>query len=194
MPRGKRGERRQSILETLARMLAERSGERITTAELAKAVGVSEAALYRHFPSKARMLEALIEFIEESLFTHINRILAEEPALEPRLRGILFLILGFADKNPGMARLLAGDALTGEAERLRKRVAQIYGRIETQLRQILREADLDADRRAAIPETVELLLAFLEGRIARFVRSGYRDSPVDGWEKQWGMLKAAIAP
>jgi TetR/AcrR family transcriptional regulator len=194
MPRGKRGERRQAILETLARMLAERSGERITTAELAKAVGVSEAALYRHFPSKARMLEALIEFIEEALFTHINRILAEEPAMEPRLRSILFLILGFADKNPGMARLLTGDALTGEAERLRKRVAQIYERIETRFRQILREADLNAAQRAAIPETAGLLLAFAEGRIARFVRSDYRDAPVDGWEKQWGILKASIAP
>ncbi len=190
MPRGKRGERRQAILETLARMLAERSGERITTAELAKSVGVSEAALYRHFPSKARMLEALIEFIEESLFTHINRILTEEHGMEGRLRSTLFLILGFADKNPGMARLLTGDALTGEAERLRKRVAQIYERIETQLKQVLREADLNADRRAAIPETAGLLLAFLEGRIARFVRSDYRDSPMDGWEKQWGILKA----
>jgi len=193
MPRGKRGERRQAILETLARMLAEHSGERITTAELAKSVGVSEAALYRHFPSKAKMLEALIEFIEASLFTHINRILAEEPAMEPRLRSILFLILGFADKNPGMARLLTGDALTGEAERLRKRVAQIYERIETQLRQILREANLNAAQRAAIPETAGLLLAFAEGRIARFVRSDYRDAPVDGWEKQWGMMKASIA-
>lgn len=193
MPRGKRGERRQAILETLAHMLAERSGERITTAELAKAVGVSEAALYRHFPSKAKMLEALIEFIEESLFTHLNRILAEEPALELRLHSILFLILGFADKNPGMARLLTGDALTGEAERLRKRVAQIYERIEAQLRRVLREAELGAAQRAAVPETAGLLLAHLEGRIARFVRSDYRDSPVTGWEKQWEMLKASIA-
>lgn len=191
MPRGKRGERRQAILETLARMLAERRGERITTAELAKAVGVSEAALYRHFPSKARMLEALIEFIEESLFANMNRILAEEPTMEPRLRHVLFLVLGFADKNPGMARLLTGDALTGEAERLRKRVAQIYERIETQLRQILRDAELGAAQRAAVPDITGLLLAHLEGRIARFVRSDYRDSPVAGWEKQWNLLQAA---
>jgi len=191
MPRGKRGERRQAILETLARMLAERRGERITTAELAKAVGVSEAALYRHFPSKARMLEALIEFIEESLFAHMNRILAEEPAMEPRLRHVLFLILGFADRNPGMARLLTGDALTGEAERLRKRVVQIYERIETQLRQILRDAELGAAQRAVVPDIAGLLLAHLEGRIARFVRSDYRDSPVAGWERQWDMLRAA---
>ena len=191
MPRGKHGERRQSILETLARMLAERSGERITTAELAKTVGVSEAALYRHFPSKAKMLEALLDFIEESLFSRINRILTEEPDAEARIRSILFLILGFADKNPGMARLLTGDVLTGETERLRKRVVQIYDRLEAQLKQVLREADLNQTQRATIPEMAGLLLAFVEGRIARFVRSEYRDSPVKGWEKQWEMLRAS---
>ena len=192
MPRGKRGERRQSILETLARMLQEHSGERITTAELAKAVGVSEAALYRHFPSKAKMLEGLLDFIEESLFSRINRILTEEPDAETRIRNILFLILGFADKNPGMARLLYGDVLTGETERLRKRVVQIYDRLEAQLKQVLREADLNQTQRATIPEMAGLLLAFVEGRIARFVRSEYRDSPVKGWEKQWDMLKASF--
>jgi TetR/AcrR family transcriptional regulator len=191
MPRGKRGERRQSILETLARMLQEHSGERITTAELAKAVGVSEAALYRHFPSKAKMLEGLLDFIEESLFSRINRILTEEPDAETRIRNILFLILGFADKNPGMARLLYGDVLTGETERLRKRVVQIYDRLEAQLKQVLREADLNQTQRATIPEMAGLLLAFVEGRIARFVRSEYRDSPVKGWEKQWEMLRAS---
>ena len=192
MPRGKRGERRQFILETLARMLAEHSGERITTAELAKAVGVSEAALYRHFPSKAKMLEALLDFIEESLFSRINRILTEESNAEARIRSILFLILGFADKNPGMARLLTGDVLTGETERLRKRVVQIFDRIETQLKQVLREAELNQTQRATIPEMAGLLLAFVEGRIARFVRSEYRDSPMKGWEKQWDMLKASF--
>ena len=192
MPRGKHGERRQSILETLARMLAERSGERITTAELAKAVGVSEAALYRHFPSKAKMLEALLDFIEESLFSRINRILTEESNAEARIRNILFLILGFADKNPGMARLLTGDVLTGETERLRKRVVQIFDRIETQLKQVLREAELNQTQRATIPEMAGLLLAFVEGRIARFVRSEYRDSPVKGWERQWEMLKMSF--
>src|SRR3989338_451058 len=190
MPRGKRGERRQSILETLARMLAERSGERITTAELAKAVGVSEAALYRHFPSKAKMLEALLDFIEESLFSRTNRILAEEPGAEARIRSILFLILGFADKNPGMARLLTGDVLTGEAERLRKRVVQIYDRLEAQLKQVLREADLNQAQRATTPEMAGLLLAFVEGRIARFVRSEDRDSPAAGWGKEWEKLRA----
>ena len=126
------------------------------------------------------------------MFSRINRILTEEPDAEARIRNILFLILGFADKNPGMARLLTGDVLTGEAERLRKRVAQIYERIEAQLKQVLREADLNQTQRATIPEMAGLLLAFVEGRIARFVRSEYRDSPVKGWEKQWEMLKASF--
>ena len=136
MARPRRGERRQLILEVLARMLEENQGEHITTAQLARAVGVSEAALYRHFPSKARMFEGLLEFTEETLFTRINRILAEESRAEERIQGILFLLLGFADKNPGMARLLYGDVLVGETERLRARVVQIYERIETQLKQI----------------------------------------------------------
>ena len=141
MARPRRGERRQLILEVLARMLQESQGERITTAQLARAVGVSEAALYRHFPSKAKMFEGLLEFIEETLFTRINKIIAEESRAEPRVQNILFLLLGFADKNPGMARLLYGDVLVGETERLRKRVAQIFDRIETQLKQILREGE-----------------------------------------------------
>ncbi|HWR87643.1 MAG TPA: nucleoid occlusion factor SlmA, partial [Acidiferrobacterales bacterium] len=108
MARPRSGERRAEILQVLARMLQEQAGEHITTAELARAVGVSEAALYRHFPSKAKMFESLIEFIEESVFTRITRILAEEPQWEARLQQIRTLVLGFCDKNPGMARLLQG--------------------------------------------------------------------------------------
>lgn len=192
MARARSGERRRIILETLARMLQERCGERITTAELARAVGVSEAALYRHFPSKAKMFEGLLEFIEESLFSRINRILAEESGTEPRLHDILYLILAFADKNPGMARLLYGDVLTGETERLRRRVVQIYDRIETQLRQILREGDLKDGHNASTGRAAALLLAFLEGRLARFVRSDFQLSPVDGWESQWEMLRKSL--
>ena len=109
MAKARPGERRELILQTLARMLEERRGERVTTAELAAAMDVSEAALYRHFSGKARMFEALLDFVEESLFSRINRILAEEREALHRLKGILFLVLGFADKNPGMARLLYGD-------------------------------------------------------------------------------------
>ena len=188
MARPRSGERRAEILQVLARMLQEQAGEHITTAELARAVGVSEAALYRHFPSKAKMFESLIEFIEESVFTRITRILAEEPQWEARLQQVLTLVLGFADKNPGMARLLQGGVLTGETERLRVRIAQFYDRIETQLRQILREAEAGGGPRLAVNDTAQLLLEFVEGRIAQFVRSGFTVSPVQGWEKQWEML------
>jgi TetR/AcrR family transcriptional regulator len=188
MARPRSGERREEILQVLARMLQEQAGEHITTAELARAVGVSEAALYRHFPSKAKMFESLIEFIEESVFTRITRILAEEPQWEARLQQILTLVLGFADKNPGMARLLQGGVLTGETERLRVRISQLYDRIETQLRQVLREGEATGAPRVSVNDTAQLLLAFLEGRIAQYVRSGFTASPVEGWEKQWELL------
>ena len=188
MARPRSGERREEILQVLARMLQEQAGEHVTTAELARAVGVSEAALYRHFPSKAKMFESLIEFIEESVFTRITRILAEEPQYEARLQQVLTLVLGFADKNPGMARLLQGGVLTGETERLRARIAQFYERIETQLRQILREGEAMGAPRLAVNETAQLLLAFVEGRIAQYVRSGFKVSPVEAWEKQWELL------
>ncbi|MEK7304121.1 MAG: nucleoid occlusion factor SlmA [Pseudomonadota bacterium] len=188
MARPRSGERRAEILQVLARMLQEQAGEHITTAELARAVGVSEAALYRHFPSKAKMFESLIEFIEESVFTRITRIIAEEPQWEARLQQILTLVLGFAYKNPGMARLLLGGVLTGETERLRVRISQFYDRIETQLRQVLREGEAPGSTRLAVNETAQLLLAILEGRIAQYVRSGFTASPVEGWEKQWELL------
>jgi TetR/AcrR family transcriptional regulator len=192
MARPRRGERRQIILETLAQMLEKNQGEHITTAQLARAVGVSEAALYRHFPSKARMFEGLLEFIEETLFTRINRILAEESRAEARIQNILFLLLGFSDKNPGMARLLYGDVLVGETERLRRRVAQIYERIETQMKQILREAEVNENLRVPVNDVVVLLLAVVEGSITRFVRSDFKSSPVAGWERQWEMLQKSV--
>jgi len=188
MARPRSGERREEILQVLARMLQEQAGEHITTAELARAVGVSEAALYRHFPSKAKMFESLIEFIEGSVFTRITRILAEEPQWEARLQQILTLVLGFVDKNPGMARLLQGGVLTGETERLRVRISQFYDRIETQFRQVLREGEAAGGPRLVVNETAQLLLAFLEGRIAQYVRSGFTASPMAGWEKQWELL------
>ncbi|GAB4509115.1 MAG: nucleoid occlusion factor SlmA [Sulfuricaulis sp.] len=192
MARPRRGERRQTILETLAHMLEKNQGEHITTAQLARAVGVSEAALYRHFASKAKMFEGLIEFIEETLFTRVNKILAEESRAEARVQSILFLLLGFADKNPGMARLLYGDVLVGETERLRQRVVQIYERIETQLKQILREAEAGENLRVPIADTAALLLAVVEGSITRYVRSEFKSSPVAGWDKQWELLRKSV--
>jgi|SRR5581483_331116 len=187
------GQRRQAILETLARMLEQRHGERITTAELAAEVGVSEAALYRHFSGKARMFEALIEFMEESLFTRIGRILAEESEALKRIHDVMYLVLGFADKNPGMTRILYGDVLTGETKRLRKRVAQIYDRLETQLKQILREAELRGARRMPAADAAALLIGVVEGRLAHFVRSDFQVSPAAGWDKQWELLRGIFA-
>jgi TetR/AcrR family transcriptional regulator len=147
-----RTNRRQEILEAFAMMLEESPGSRITTAALARHVGVSEAALYRHFPSKAKMIEGLIEFMEASVFTRISRILEEEPTAEGRCRNLVWLLLSFAERNPGFARLLAGDALQGETERLRTRMRQFFDRLETQLRQILREGGARRLRRSRAAE------------------------------------------
>jgi len=187
-----RGERKQIILETLARMLEENQGEPIRTAALAKSVGVSEAALYRHFDSKAKMLESLIEFIEETLFTRINIILAEEKSARVRIQQVLTLFLAFAEKNPGITRLLQGDILVGETRHLHDRVAQLFNRIETQLKQILREGEVQGTVKGSISATAKLLLAVGEGRISHFVRSGFKGSPVEEWPEQWEILAKGI--
>lgn len=186
----RRSSRRQEILEALAGMLEANPGERITTARLAAAVGVSEAALYRHFPSKAKMFEGLIEFAEEAVFSRVNLILSEEVTALARCQKILALLLGFAERNPGITRILNGDALAGETERLRNRVIQFYERLETQLRQILREAELVEHQRTAVPvnTAANLLLAAAEGRISQFVRSEFRRRPTEDWEDQWLLM------
>lgn len=131
--------RREEILQSLALMLESSDGsQRITTAKLAASVGVSEAALYRHFPSKTRMFDSLIEFIEDSLITRINLILKDENT-STRLRLIVLLILGFGERNPGLTRILTGHALMFEQDRLQGRINQLFERIEAQLRQVLRE-------------------------------------------------------
>ncbi len=182
--------RKDQILQALAHMLEAAPGERITTAALAKEVGVSEAALYRHFPSKARMFEGLIKFIEDSLFVRISRILTEEDSAEIRCQKILLLLLTFCEKNPGMTRLLTGDALAGESERLRTRIAQFFNRLESQLKQVLREAQIRENLKPAVSPAVlaNLLLASCEGRLLQFVRSEFKDSPVENWEIQWAFL------
>ena len=182
--------RKDQILQALARMLEAAPGQRITTAALAREVGVSEAALYRHFPSKARMFEGLIKFIEETLFARITRIINEEESAEIRCQNILLLLLTFCDKNPGMTRLLTGDALAGETERLRERIAQFFSRLEAQLKQVLREAQIRENLKTTISPTIlaNLLLASAEGRLAQFVRSEFKVSPLDSWEAQWDFL------
>ena len=182
--------RKDQILQALARMLEAAPGQRITTAALAREVGVSEAALYRHFPSKARMFEGLIKFIEDTLFARITRIINEEDSAEIRCHNILLLLLTFCDKNPGMTRLLTGDALAGETERLRERIAQFFGRLEAQLKQVLREAQIRENLKTTISPAIltNLLLASVEGRLVQFVRSEFKVSPLDNWDTQWDFL------
>ena len=186
--------RRQQILQALARMLESAPGARITTAALAREVGVSEAALYRHFPSKTKMYEGLIDFIEETLFTRVNIILTEESSAENRCQRILNLVLTFAERNPGITRILNGDALTGETERLHARVVQLFDRLETQIKQILREAEVTQGIRTRLPtgSSANLMLALVEGRISQFVRSGFKKPPTEGWQDQWALMTEGL--
>ena len=186
--------RKEQILQALAHMLEATPGGRITTAGLAKEVGVSEAALYRHFPSKAKMFEGLIGFIEDSIFSRINRIIQETPDALSQARQILHLLLAFTEGNPGITRLLTGDALTGENDRLRQRIEQFYSRVESQLKQVLRDAEFKQNLRTQVSPaiTANLLLATAEGRISQFVRSGFKDAPTRDWNEQWGLLQALI--
>jgi TetR/AcrR family transcriptional regulator len=186
----KKSQRRQQILEALAQMLEANPGNRITTAGLAKQVGVSEAALYRHFPSKAKMFEGLIEFIEDTLFSRINIILGEEQTAELRCEKMLMLLLVFSERNPGLSRILTGDALSGETERLHQRVAQLFDRFETQLKQVIREAELREGLRPSIPlpAAANLLMAAAEGRISQYVRSGFQRLPTAEWARQWELM------
>ena len=186
----RKSQRRQQILESLAQMLEANPGNRITTAGLARQVGVSEAALYRHFPSKSKMFEGLIEFIEETLFSRINIILNEEPSAARRCEKMLMLMLAFSERNPGITRILTGDALAGETERLHLRVAQLFDRFETQLKQVLREAEVREGLRPVIPlpAAANLLMATAEGRISQYVRSGFKRPPTENWSQQWQQL------
>jgi len=186
----RKSQRRQQILEALAQMLEAGPGNRITTAGLARQVGVSEAALYRHFPSKAKMFEGLIEFIEDTLFTRINIILTEEQTAAQRCEKMLVLLLAFAERNPGITRILTGDALVGESERLHQRVAQLFDRFETQLKQVIREAEMREGLRPviALPAAANLLMSAAEGRISQYVRSEFQRSPTTDWAQQWDLL------
>ena len=196
MPDPQKPSRRQQILEALARELETRPGERITTARLAQVVGVSEAALYRHFPSKAKMFEALIEFSEESVFGLANRVLSEESEATRRCERILTMLLTFSDRNPGITRVLLGEALVGEHERLRARVAQFFNRFETQLKQILREGEqvTGLASRTNVAAIANLLMAVVEGRMMQFSRSDFEHSPMESWKQQWPLLRAGLFP
>lgn len=186
--------RREQILQSLAQMLEGNPGARITTAALAREVGVSEAALYRHFPSKARMFEGLIGFIEDTLFSRVNLIVGSDVSGKRQCEQILTLLLAFVEKNPGMARILTGDALSGETERLRTRVNQLFERLETQLKQVMREAEVREGLRTEIPagSCANLILAAAEGRIRQFVRSEFKRRPTEFWPEQWARLAQGL--
>jgi len=184
--RPKPGERRLQILQTLAAMLQEPAGDRVTTSALAGRLQVSEAALYRHFASKAQMFEGLIEFIESTVFGLINQITSQDEDGLRQLRGIVTMLLGFAEKNPGMTRVLIGDALVTEDDRLQDRINQLVDRIEASLKQSFRVAivqgrlpqETDPAARAGI------VLSFILGRWLRYAKSGFRRSPSEMIEQQ----------
>ena len=185
--------RKQQILECLALMLQSSPGQRITTAKLAVEVGVSEAALYRHFPSKARMFEGLIDFIEESIFSRINLILSDHKETLIRCHHVLHVLLVFAERNPGMCRILSGDALMGENERLRIRVHQFFEKLESQFKQILRERKLREGKTFTVSEQAlaNIIVAFAEGKISQYVRSGFDKKPSSDFNEQWQFLMAS---
>jgi TetR/AcrR family transcriptional regulator len=183
----KPGERRLQILQALAAMLEDPRAERVTTAALAARLGVSEAALYRHFASKAQMFEGLIQFIEESVFGLINAIMDQEADPLQQVRAMVPMLLVFAERNPGMTRVLVGDALIGEHGRLQQRMNQWLDRLEASLRQCFRNA-LDQGRVSADPEPAvraSALVAWVLGRWLRYVKTGFKRSPTEATERHW---------
>ena len=189
----KPGERRLQILHTLAEMLETPKGEKITTAALAGRLDCSEAALYRHFASKAQMYDGLIEFIESSLFGVINRIEAEEAQGLRQVEQILALLLGFAQRNRGMTRVLTGDALVNENERLQARINQLHDKIEAALKQALRVAATQErlSPNADFGALANLLLCFVIGRWQQYAKSGFGREPAAQWPQQWPILLVA---
>ena len=191
--RPKPGERRVQILQALATMLEQPGADRITTAALAARLDVSEAALYRHFASKAQMFEGLIEFIESSVFTLVNQIGEREEHSLTQVRKVLTVLLQFGEKNPGMTRVMVGDALVFENDRLLTRMNQFFDRIESQLRQSLRAA---AEAAGSVTPTVDanaqasVLTAFAVGRLQRYARSGFKRSPTEHLDAALGLLVA----
>ena len=185
----KSGERKDQILQVLAGMLESPRPEKITTAALAGKLDVSEAALYRHFASKAQMFEGLIEFIEKTLFSLINKLTTEEKSGLgglAQVEGIVSLLLGFAKKNPGMTRVLIGDALVNENDRLQIRINQLHDRLEATLKQALRFALSEKEIPAEIDVSAQanLLMCYVTGRWHQFAKSGFKRDPMEYWEAQ----------
>ena len=191
--RPKPGERRVQILQALATMLEQPGSERITTAGLAARLEVSEAALYRHFASKAQMFEGLIEFIEQSVFTLVNQIAERENAGSGQAAKVVAMLLQFAEKNPGMTRVMVGDALVFENERLQQRMNQFFDKIEATLKQSLRagagaDGDASATPSADAQVKASMLTSFVVGRLQRFARSGFRRTPSEHLEASLALM------
>ena len=184
------GERKLQILQTVAEMLEQPKSEKITTAALAAKLDISEAALYRHFASKAQMFEGLIEFIEQTVFGLVNKISAEESDGLKQAEGIVALLLGFAQKNRGMTRVLLGDALVNENERLQLRINQFLDRIETTLKQSLRIAATQGklNNEADAGALANVLVCYVIGRWQQFGKSGFTRDPMAQWPQQWVLL------
>ncbi len=190
----KTGERKAQILQTLAQMLENPAAEKITTAALAGKLEVSEAALYRHFTGKAQMFDGLIEFIEQTLFALINKITSEEKSGVRQLESMIGVMLAFAQKNRGMTRVLIGDALVHEDERLQGRINQLHDRLEAALKQALRFGVTQNEIAAEVDIAAEAnaLLSFVTGRWHQFAKSGFKRDPVELWAKQWRQLMEGV--
>ncbi len=181
------GERRLQILQTLAAMLEQPGAERVTTAGLAAKIGVSEAALYRHFASKAQMFEGLIDFVDQSVMGLIRQVTDREPAGPQQAGRIVALLLQFAEKNPGMSRVMNGEALAFEHDRLQERINLLFDKIEAQLRQSLKTAEVPAAN-AEVQVTASMLVAFMQGRLQRFARSGFKRLPSEHLQAALGRM------
>ena len=189
-------ERRQQVLTVLTHMLhSERGMERMTTARLAEEVGVSEAALYRYFPSKTKMFEALLDNIEANLFSRIDQASTIEISTTNRIRDILQMIFDFARKNPGMTRILTGHALMFEEAKLQARVAQFFDRLEMRLFNILQMRKRRENRSFSVDERTiaTYLVTLCEGQFMRYVRTNFRHTPNQGFEQQWRLIEALFA-
>ncbi len=188
------GDRKNQILQTLAQMLERPVAERVTTAALAKRLDVSEAALYRHFSGKAQMFEGLIDFVESTLFALINKITTDEKSGVRQVEAVISVLLGFAQKNRGMTRVLIGDALVNEDDALQQRINQLHERLEATVRQSLRfavtqnEIAPDADLGAQ----ANLAISFVIGRWHQFAKSGFKRDPTEMWAKQWKQLMEGV--
>ncbi|HUF82325.1 MAG TPA: nucleoid occlusion factor SlmA [Burkholderiales bacterium] len=188
------GDRKDQILQTLAQMLETPAGEKVTTAALAARLGVSEAALYRHFRGKAEMFEGLIQFIEQTLFALINKITSEEKSGVRQIEALVTVLLAFAQKNRGMTRVLIGDALVNEDDRLQARINQLHDRLEAALKQALRfgVSQKEIAQEVDIAAQANMIMSFVTGRWHQFAKSGFKRDPAELWAKQWRQLMEGV--